>query len=380
MSAVEQPKYLLETVSRACALMREINDERRALTFSEIVRRTGIEQTICFRLLRTLEHEGFLRKSGRLGCFKYASNLRILAGKRFCIGYAAQGHDPFSLAVGQGLRWAAHENQVDLIEMDNQHSQKVALGNAKILVKQNVDLVIEFQAHERFGTKVSNLFKEAGIPVIALEIPQPSASFFGVDNHQVGVLAGKALLRAAQREWNGECDELLLLERQILGSVPHLRISSAESVLQRGMLGNLRTTHLESRGEFVRAFELTRKYLQMVSQRRTLLIGTNDLAVLGALRAFEEAGRSSLCLAAGFGAIPEARRELRLPNTRLTGTVAFFPERYGERLLKLALDILNHREVPSAVYPQVTFLTPKNIDQYYPKEIFGPQDIDLEVR
>lgn len=377
MSADKQPGYLLETVSRACALMREINDERKALTFSEIVLRTGIEQTICFRLLRTLEHEGFLRKSGR---FKYASNLRILAGKRFCIGYAAQGHDPFSLAVGQGLRWAANESQVDLIEMDNQHSQKVALRNAKILVKQNIDLVIEFQAHERFGTKLSNLFKEAGIPVVALEIPQPGASFFGVDNHQVGLLAGKALLRAAQKEWNGECDELLLLERESLGSVPHLRISSAQSVLQRGMSGNWHTTHLESRGEFVRAFELTRKYLQMVSQRRTLLIGTNDLAVLGALRAFEEAGRSGLCLAAGFGAIPEARRELRLPNTRLTGTVAFFPERYGERLLKLALDILHHREVPSAVYPKVTFLTPKNIDQYYPKEIFGLPDIDLAVR
>lgn len=377
LSQAKRPSYVLETVSRACALIREINDERKPMSFSEIVRRTGIEQTICFRLLRTLELEGLLRKSGR---FKYASNVRILAGKRFCVGYAAQGHDPFSLAVGQGLRWAANENQVDLMEMDNQHSQKVALRNAETFVKQDVDLVIEFQAHESFGTRLSNLFKEAGIPVVALEIPQPGASFFGVDNHQVGLLAGRALVRAAQREWNGECDELLLLERQSLGSVPHLRISSAESMLRKGLSGDWRTTHLESRGEFVRAFELTRKHLQLVSQRRTLLVGTNDLSVLGALRAFEEAGRSNLCLAAGFGGIPEARRELRLPNTRLIGTVAFFPERYGERLLKLAMDILHHREVPSAVYPEVTFLTPKNIDQYYPKEIFEQPDIDLELR
>lgn len=377
MPRANRSSHLLETVSRACGLIREISDEHKALTFSEIVRRTGIEQTICFRLLRTLEHEGFLSKSGR---FKYVSNVRIMAGKSFCIGYAAQGHDPFSLAVGQGLRWAANEYQVDLIEMDNQHSQKVALRNAKLFVKQNVNLAIEFQAHERFGRELSGLFKEAAIPVIAVEIPQPGASFFGVDNHEVGRLAGKALLRAAQREWNSECDELLLLERQILGSVPHLRISSAESVLQRGLSGNGRTTRLESRGEFVRAFELTRKHLQMAPRRRTLLIGTNDLSVLGALRAFEEAGRSNLCLAAGFGAIPEARRELRLPNTRLIGTVAFFPERYGERLLKLAMDVLHHREVPPAVYADVAFLTARNIDQYYPKEIFGQSDIDLEVR
>ena len=130
-----KPNYKLETVSRACTLLRELDDERQALTLSEIVERTGIERTICFRLLRTLEDEGFLRRAER---HKYASNLRILGGKRFRIGYASQGHDSFSSAVGQGLRWAANEHQVDLIELDNQYSLKTALRNAEILVQQNL--------------------------------------------------------------------------------------------------------------------------------------------------------------------------------------------------------------------------------------------------
>jgi ribose transport system substrate-binding protein len=114
-----------------------------------------------------------------------------------------------------------------------------------------------------------------------------------------------------------------------------------------------------------------------VPKRRTLLTGVNDFAVLGALRAFEEAGRSKLCLAVGLGAIPEARRELRLPNTRLSGTVAFFPERYGKSVLDLALEMLHHREIPPAIYAPVQLLTPKNVDQFYPKDIFGQPDIDL---
>ena len=372
----KQPGYKLQTVSRACTLLRELNDEGQALTLSEIVERTGMERTICFRLLRTLEDEGFLRRAER---HKYASNLRILIGKRFRIGYAAQGHDSFSVAVGQGLRWAANEHQVDLLEMDNQYSQKIALRNAEVMIQQKVDLAIEFQVYERIARKISNLFDQARIPVIALEIPQPGAAFFGVDNHKVGLLAGKALLRAAQKEWNGEWNELLLLDLEIAGSLPHMRISSAQSVLRKNAPGNWPTTHLESHGEFIRAFELTRKHLQSVPKRRTLLTGINDFAVLGALRAFEEAGRSRLCLAVGLGAIPEARRELRLPNTRLFGSVAFFPERYGESVLKLALDILHHRVIPPAIYAPVQLVTPKNVDQFYPKDIFGQSDIDLAL-
>jgi ribose transport system substrate-binding protein len=371
-ASARQTRYKLETVSRACALLREFNDEHHGLTLSEIVERTGMERTICFRLLHTLEEEGFLRRAERR---KYSSNIRILTGKRFRIGYASQGHDSFSSAVGQGLRWAATELQVDLIEFDNQYSAKAALRNAEMLLTQRVDLVIEFQVYERIGAKLSNLFREASIPLIAIEIPHPGAAFFGVDNHKVGLMAGRALMRAAQREWNGECDEVILLDLEIAGSVPHLRLSSAQSVLSKGLTGKYVTTHLESRGEFVRAFEITRRHLQFSPKRRTLLTGVNDFAVLGALRAFEEAGRSNVCVAIGLGATPEARRELRLPKTRLAGSVGFFPERYGKSVLALALDILHQKSVPAAIYAPVQLITRQNVDQFYPKDIFEHHDI-----
>jgi ABC-type sugar transport system substrate-binding protein len=42
-----------------------------------------------------------------------------------------------------------------------------------------------------------------------------------------------------------------------------------------------------------------------------------DYAAPGALRAFEESGRSDMCLAVSHGGGPEARRKLRLSNSRL---------------------------------------------------------------
>jgi ribose transport system substrate-binding protein len=358
-------------------VLRQFEDDRQVLTLTDVVRKTGLERTICFRVLHTLLEEGLLRKAER---HKYAANFRLLSGKRFRIGYASQGHDSFCMALGQGMRWSAREHKVDLLELDNQYSPKIALRNAESLIKQGVDLAIEFQVYDRIGRKLSDLFSEAGIPVIAIEIPQSGAIFYGVDNHKVGVIAGKALLQAAQREWNGEFDELLLLDLEIAGSLPHMRVSSAQGVLRKNNPGKWVTTHLESRGEFLRAFELTRKHLQNNARRRTLLTGVNDYAVLGALRAFEEAGRANLCLAVGLGATPESRRELRMPNTRLIASVAFFPERYGEGVIPLALDLLHSKIVSPAIYAPIQLLTVRNVDQFYPKDIYGPSDLDEPVR
>jgi ribose transport system substrate-binding protein len=108
-----------------------------------------------------------LRVAGR----SYASNIRLLYQKRFRIAYASQTLDSFSNAVGQGLRRAASEHQVDLVEVGNHYSAKTALRNAEALIKQRVDLVIEFQVYYRIGAQLSHLFEEADIPVIALEIP-----------------------------------------------------------------------------------------------------------------------------------------------------------------------------------------------------------------
>ncbi len=359
--------YLLESVSRACTILRLFEDDRHTLSLSEVVERTGLERTICFRLMRTLEQHGLLRRGERR---KYASNVQILRGKQFRIGYASQTHDSFCTALAQGLRWAAATRPIDLIEVENRYSAKTALRNAEQLVNQRVDLAIEFQTYERIGGKLARIFEHANIPVIAVEIPHPNATFLGVDNQRAGVAAGKVLLKAAQKYWSGECDEILILDLEIAGSLPHLRLASAQNILHSGLGRNCILAHLDSRGEFVRSFELTRRHLQNTSRRRTLVTGINDYAVLGALRAFEEAGRSDLCLAVSHGGGPEARRELRLPNSRLFAAIAFFPERYGESLVHLALDMLNKRATPPAIYMPVQVLTRRNVDEFYPHDTF----------
>jgi ribose transport system substrate-binding protein len=367
-------RHRLETVARACAILRHFSEAQQPLTLAEVVERTGFERTIAFRLLRTLEDEGLLRRpEGR----RYLSNVNILTHKRFRIGYASQNNDSFSRAVTQGIRWAAVNHQIDLIEVENLYNARAALRNAQKLAKQGVDLAIEFQVYERIGSQLSAIYEEASIPVIAVEIPQPGAVFFGIDNYNVGQLAGKALVRAAQQHWRGEIDELLMLDLEIAGSLPHLRISGAESAVRKSLTGSYQILHLDSRGEMERSFELVRRHMQFSPKRKTLICGVNDLAVLGALRAFSEVGRSEYCLALGVGAFPEARREMRSPQTRMIGSIATFPERYGDNLIQIALDILHRKPVAPAVYAPIQLVTPQNIGKFYPEPLFANADKEL---
>jgi ribose transport system substrate-binding protein len=360
-------RYQLETVSRACSLLKAFTDEQETLSLADITKRTGFERTITFRLLRTLEKEGFIHRTEG---HRYCRAIQILDRKRFRIGYASQTEDSaFVVAVTQSIRWAASQSQVELVMFDNKYSVNVALRNAERMIREGVQLAIEFQVYERIAPKISNLFEEAGIPLIAIEVPHPGATFFGIDNYRVGMLAGKALAQAAKKYWVGNAEEVLFLELDIAGSLPRLRVLGAEAALAEVLPVKDRVRHLDTRGEFLRAFETVRKHLRRTPARRTLITGINDEAVLGALHAFEEAGRRNLCLAVGLGGLPEARRELRKPGSRLVGSVGFFPERYGEGVLRLALAILNGKEHAPTVHVNPEMLTARNVDRFYPHDL-----------
>ena len=97
-----------------------------------------------------------------------------------------------------------------------------------------------------------------------------------------------------------------------------------------------------------------------------MLVGAaNDPSALGAARAFQESGRAGTCAIVGQNAEPDARAELRQPRTPLIASVGFFPERYGDGLIKLALDILAHRQTPPALFIRHQLITTENVDHFY---------------
>jgi ribose transport system substrate-binding protein len=360
--------YLVKSVVHSSQLLAAFSVSGEALALREIVKRSGLPKSMAFRLLYTLEKCGMVDKvSPNL----YRSCMRPLKQRLYRLGYCAQGTEyGFSREVSASIQRAAEAEGIELIRLDNQYNPKVAQRNADLLVREKVDLVIEFQTDENVAPVVAEKYRAANIPLIAIEIPHPGATYYGANNYEAGLIGGRYLGRWVKRRWESQADEIVLMELPRAGSLPRMRLTGLLTGLKEVLpnLSECPVITIDGDGCFEKSLEGVRRRLRFKSARRTIIGAINDTSALGALRAFQEAGRTDQCVILSHNASPEGRAELREPNTRLVGSVAYFPERYGEDLIRVSLDILNRRPVPPAVFVKHRIVTPENVDYYYPND------------
>ena len=361
-------RYVVKSILHASRVLESFQAPGDVLRLRDVVGRTGYNKGMCFRLLYTLHQCGFLDKVGE-NHYRLASEVR--RRRLYRIGYAAQGqHTSFDREVRDGLVRAAEREHVELLTVDNRYQPKIALRNADYLIKEQVDLVIEFQTDEMIAPAIATKYMEASVPFIAIDIPHPGAIYFGANNYQAGLIGGRFLGRWAKRSWDGEVDEILLIELQRAGSLPQARI--------RGLVSGIgeviripeacRIVSVDGDGQFQTSLERVRKHLRQSQAKRVLVGAANDSSALGALRAFEESGRGNDCAVVGQNGEPEVRAELRAGRSRLIASVGYFPEKYGDGLIRLAFDILARKAVAPAIFTNHQIITPDNVDHYYPND------------
>lgn len=360
--------YLVQSLVHAAQILGAFESPGEIVRLRDVVSRTGFSKGMCFRLLHTLHHCGFIEKVDQS---RYRMIAEFRRRKRYRIGYAAQGQDSsFPREVHSTLVQAAEREGIELIVVDNRYQPKVALRNAEHLIREKVDLVIEFQTNEAVAPAIASRYFEANIPLIAIDIPHPGATYFGANNYQAGLLAGRYLGKWAKTQWNGRVDLIMLLELTRAGALVRARLSG----VMAGIKETLREAEacpvvsLDGDGQFKTALDKVRKHLRQAKAKHVLVGAANDPSALGTARAFQEAGRAGTCAIVGQNAEPDARAELREPRTPLVGSVGYFPERYGDGLIKLALDLLARRPVPPALFIRHQLITPENVDHFYPND------------
>ena len=254
--------YLVKSVLHATQVLWAFEHPGEALRLRDVMARTGLSKGMCFRLLFTLHHCGFLEK---VEGSRFRLTTEIRRRTRHRIGYAAQGQDSsFPREVRDGLTAAAQRHDVDLTIVDNRYQPKVALRNAELLIRDGVELVIEFQTDEAVAPAIASKYLQAGIPFVAIDIPHPGATYFGANNYEAGLLAGRYLARYAKQVWGGRVDEILLLELARAGSLVQARM--------RGVIAGIRETlreasdapvvSLDGDGQFKTAIEKVRRHLR----------------------------------------------------------------------------------------------------------------------
>jgi ribose transport system substrate-binding protein len=295
---------------------------------------------------------------------------------RYRIGFANLTEDiPFGRDVRRGLEQAAQQHpQLELIIADNRLDSATALANADDFIAQGVDLMIEFQIDGTIGSQLNYKFTQSGIPLIAVDIPIVGATYYGVDNYKTGYIAGVELGNAILAEWGGVIDALVVMEHPRAGQLPATRMQGQRDGVE-SIIGVLQSDTVITvdcgNTSVISEHKMTRVLDDVPRGSRIAVICFNDDAAVGVLEAARKALRTQDVLIVGQGADRRVRDELRRGGSRIVGSTAFHPERYGGSLIAMALRILNGERVPPAVYIDHTFVSAANVDQVYPDENGG---------
>jgi ribose transport system substrate-binding protein len=336
--------YLIPVLSKALDILELMQVEKRPQSLEEIYKRTNISKTTVYRILKTLSHRGYLAQSEN-GLYRLVSQPRKV---RF--GFGGESSDmPFSEAVRESLAAAAASAGVDLVVLDNKYDGETALRNAEEFVSQHVDLVIEFQIDQRIAPILADKIHGVGIPLIAIDIPHPHATFFGVDNYRVGFEAGAFLAQHAKKYWREAASWAVGLDLEEAGPLVQSRITGAFAGI-RSKLSRLRDeNYVLMNGEGLRgkSHRLMLDFLRQHPRQKGILVAAaTDTSALGALQAVREARREKDVVIVGQDCIPEALDEMSIPGSPLIGSVSHEAGSYGPLLIQLGLAILNGQTVP----------------------------------
>jgi ribose transport system substrate-binding protein len=295
------------------------------------------------------------------------------AKDQYVIGFANLTEDiVFTKLVREGLETTAAEmGNVELILADNRLDGATALSNTENFLTQGVDAIIHFQTDEAFGNVIMARARAAGVPVFAIDIPMPGATFFGADNYYAGQLAGEALAQWVNENWDGAADAMLVLELPQSGPIPAARMQGMEEAYQENVdtpIAEDMIFHLDSKNTQEEAFRVVSDTLPAISEDAKIVAVTiNDGTALGTIAAVEAAGRAENVMVVGQNADPSGQEEMIKENSRYLGATGYFPENYGAQLLPRVIDALECRPVPPSIFVEHVFINADNLCEYYPE-------------
>ncbi len=281
--------------------------------------------------------------------------------KRYVIGFSSlYGSHEFSQIVRQGIENAARKRPgIELILTDNKMDADITIKNIEMFIQKEVDLVIEYQHEYNLGPLIVEKLSDAGIPIIAIDIPIPGAVYFGANNYRAGLVAGEKAVEAVKNKWDESVDVVVTLSNSVTGPISDNRIAGMlEKVSNDLSFPDDKVINVNTENETPVAERDFEAALDSIPPgRRMLILAFNDVVCIGALNALRKRGREEDAVAVSHSYIRSISKEMRRKKTPLVGSVAFFPEKYGERILDLAIRILHKKPVSPANYTDHQWVT-----------------------
>jgi ribose transport system substrate-binding protein len=291
------------------------------------------------------------------------------------VGYISGGDsDPFVLLVTNGIRSEATKAGVVLSECDSQFDADIALACARTLSANNLASMINWQFFPDSAPAICEAY--GNLPTVAIDTPEKPCQkvFVGADNREAGLIAGKGLGDFASSKFSCQYDAYISLDFPVIADVNAARAGGSKEGFEN-VCGAVPADKYFSVDTFAGGPDQNENSRRQVTDILTrlpdaktiLIISPNsDGAALAALAAADVAGRKDQVWIVAHGADPSSRDVIR-DEPQWIGDVAYFPEKYGELIVPLAISLARGESVPEESLITHVFIDRTNIDQYYPK-------------
>lgn len=272
---------------------------------------------------------------------------------------------------------------VELKSYNNNFDGETALRNAQLMVQDQPDFIIMYNAVEGVGASIGKTFNDARIPCIAVNVRFPGCAWFNLSNMDIGTETGKAVAAVAtEKGWTGDDTTVLLVQNATAGeevnhsvmyfyeavaqNMPGMEQIAATDITRQTTTMGANLIQVDGQSALEPSYTAVKNVLPTIPEGRHILIQTpNDDSAMGAWRAVVEAGRTDDALIAGLGGGAEGLKQLAdNPNWVAEGDI-FVPS-WGEYIIAMALEMLKGDTPPDRTATPQVVLTKDTLADFYP--------------
>ena len=282
------------------------------------------------------------------------------------IGYISLDESQaFVQPISGGVREAAAQAGIDLVECDSGWTRPGVRACAADLVKAGVSGVISMQPFPDITEEICQALD--GLPTIGIVYDQGpcQVSLLEIDQMESGRLAGSALGALAAKRFDCEVKAYVSLESGAEDVIGGARMDGYREGYQEHCELPEKTVVLNDAQHLITAQNQFAGVLDETKGKPIMVAGVTEDAILGAMNVAARRDRSNHLWLSGQLA-DEAIRQTIACDNHYVASVAQFPDRFGSTVVPAMVDVIEGAEVPPLLQAEMELVTAENVRELFP--------------
>lgn len=275
-------------------------------------------------------------------------------------------------AVASEDRMKELEKEYDNIEftyMANSNADtNVAIENARNVITLKPDLYINYLVSAA-SEQVGEMMAEAGQPMLSVQSRCGDTPLCAIDNIQIGHDMAVALTDYYKENWADEEDvQILFANMPDSGQMFVDRQTGSEEYFAQE-IPDIPQSLINGHGNMETNRQMFADFLTAHPNSKVLVWAHIDEPAFGILAAAEAAHRTDDIVIVSTGGIADFYSEMQEEGSPLLGTVDYFPDKWSDTILEVALDMLEGKEVPYTTVLYTELVTLENLAELRPEYV-----------